>query len=170
MNALLAWSVPDRLRRPLKWVGYPAFALFCFVVSVWAILDVRDQVRYLIGLQRNLTWSRCLHVMVLKFVDLTEETKESRPPPELHEFTMLTRALEPNKTLDEVQAFANNEIVSLAKDLVAHGLAEYKPHMDGNVIEEIVRGWQNEKRAELLASIFREPKPWWHFGLGKSPS
>ncbi len=39
--------IPDRLVRPLKWAGYPAFAVVAFVVSLWATLP-RDRIKDLL--------------------------------------------------------------------------------------------------------------------------
>jgi hypothetical protein len=136
------------------------------VVSVYAILDVRDQVRTMVALQRNLLWAKLLRNMVWRFVDPTEETREFGISNEMHEFTMLVRALRPDKTLNEVQGYANNEVLTHARDLVARGLATWKPNMDENVILEMVRSWQNEKNTELIKSMFKA-KPWWKFGFGK---
>lgn len=135
-------------------------------MSVYGIFDVRKQVRMLVELQRNLIFAKILREMVWRFVEPTEDTRQFGISNEMHEFTMLVRALEPKKTLDEVQAYANNEVLTHAKTMVARGLATYKPDMDEQVIEEMVRSWQNEKNTELLKTMFVKPKPWWRLGFG----
>ena len=140
--------------------------IVAMLVTVYAILDVRDQVRVMVALQRNLLWAKLVREMVWRFVEPTEETREFGISNEMHEFTMLVRALEPKKTLDEVQAYANNEVLTHVKEMVARGLATWKPDMDENVILEMVRSWQNEKNTELIERMFRT-KPWWWFGFGE---
>jgi hypothetical protein len=131
------------------------------LAALYGIFDVREQIRTLIALERNMLWAKLLRHLVWRFVDPTEETQQFGTSNEMHEFTMLVRALEPNKTLTEVQDAANNEILQHAKELVARGRATWKPEMDEAVIIEMVNGWQNEKNAQVLKSMFPEPKPLW---------
>ena len=47
MSGLRNFRVPERFRRPLKWVGYPAFALAMFVISLYLTLPkqrIQEQV------------------------------------------------------------------------------------------------------------------------------
>jgi hypothetical protein len=138
--------------------------LIALALAVYGIRDVREQVRTLVTLEQNRTWARVLRESTFRFVELTEEAREAKGSDGMHEFTMLVRALEPKKTLEEVLAWANKESVAHAKDMVALGLATYKPNMDERVIEEMAANWQNEKRGKMLESIFPKPKPWWRFG------
>src|SRR6266478_7437561 len=85
-------------------------------IAIYGIRDVRNQVRRLIELETDLAYSRVLYKMVWRFVDPTEETARSRPEHDMQEFTMLVRALDPTETLDSVQEFANNELLSLAQE------------------------------------------------------
>jgi len=130
--------------------------LAALLVAVYGIRDVRDQVRLLVGLQRNLAFSKVLHKMVWRFVDPTKETEAQRGIAEMQQYTMLARMVEPDqdKTLDAVQEAASKEVLSLAETYVSHGLATWKPDMDENAIREIVKSWQGEKNAELLKSMF----------------
>src|SRR5229473_3528384 len=86
--------------------------LAALVVAIFGIRDVREQVRLLVGLQRNLAFSSVLHKMVWRFVDPTEETAEARMGmAEMQQYTMLARIAEPDKTLDSVQESANKEVL-----------------------------------------------------------
>jgi hypothetical protein len=129
--------------------------LAALVVAVYGIRDVREQVRLLVELERNLAFSRVLHEMVWRFVDPTKEVSEAQAGlGEMHQYTMLARVTEPDKTLDAVQEAASKEVLSLAETYVSHGLATWKPNMDENAIREIVKSWQGEKNAEVLKSMF----------------
>src|SRR4051794_34345573 len=47
MSGLRDFRVPDRFRRPLKWVGYPAFGFFMFFISLYLTLPkqrIQEQV------------------------------------------------------------------------------------------------------------------------------
>ena len=129
--------------------------LAALLVAVYGIRDVREQIRLLVGLQRNLAFSKVLHKMVWRFVDPTKEVSEARTSlAEMHQYTMLARVTEPDKTLDSVQEAASKEVLSLAETYVSHGLATWKPDMDENAIREIVKSWQGEKNSDLLKSMF----------------
>ncbi len=123
-------------------------------IAIYGIRDVREKVRRLIELESNLAFSRVLNKMVWRFVDPTEETARSRPEHDMHEFTMLVRALDPKETVDSAQEFANNELLSLAQDYVSHGVATWKPDMDENTIREMVKSWRSDKNSQLLKSMF----------------
>jgi hypothetical protein len=123
-------------------------------IAIYGIRDVRDQVRLLVGLQRNLAFSTLLNKMVWRFVDPTKDTSEERTVAEMQQYTMLARVLEPKKTLDSVQEAASKDVLSLAEVLVSRGHATWKPDMDESKIREIVKSWQSEKNAEALKSMF----------------
>jgi len=124
------------------------------IIAIFGIRDVRDQVRFLITLERNRAWSRILHSWVWRLVERTEELERFQLPSEMHEFTMLVRALEPSRTMDSVQEYANNEVLAFARDLVSRGLAKWRPDIDENSVEELLRRWQSEKNAAVLSGIF----------------
>ena len=123
-------------------------------IAFYGIRDVRDQVRLLIGLQRNLAFSVLLNKMVWRFVDPTKHTSEQTTIAEMQQYTMLARVLEPNKTLDSVQEAASKDVLFLAEMMVSRGHATWKPGMDENKIREIVKSWQGEKNSEALKSMF----------------
>ena len=129
-------------------------ALIALLAAVYGIRDVREQVRLLVGMQRNLVWAKLLHTAVWRFVDPTNDAAGYQTMQDMHQFTMLVRLLEPKETLDSVQATANNEILSLAVDFVSHGIATWKPDMDEDVIRQMAKEWQGEKNSKLLRSMF----------------
>jgi hypothetical protein len=131
-------------------------AVIALVVAVYGIRDVREHVRLLVGLERNLVWAKLLHTAVWRFVDPTPDAAGYKTMQDMHQFTMLVRRLEPKKTLDSVQALANNELLSLAVELVGHGIATWKPDMDEDVIRRMAKDWQKEKNSKLLESMFGE--------------
>ncbi len=123
-------------------------------IAIYGIRDVREQVRLLVGLQRNLAFSTLLNKMAWRFVDPTKDTSEERTVAEMQQYTMLARVLEPKKTLDSVQEAASKDVLWLAQELVSRGHATWKPDMDENKIREIVKSWQSEKNSEALQSMF----------------
>ena len=124
------------------------------VIAIFGIKDVRDRVRFLITLERNRAWSRILHSLTWRLVERTEDLERFQLPSEMHEFTMLVRAIEPSQTMDSVQEYANNEVLRFARDLVSRGLAKWRPDIDENSVEELLRGWQSEKNAAVLSGMF----------------
>jgi hypothetical protein len=123
-------------------------------IAIYGIRDVREQVRLLIGLQRNLAFSTLLNKMVWRFVEPTKDASQETTVAEMQQYTMLVGLLEPNKTLNSVQDAASKDVLSLAEVLVSRGHATWKPGMDENKIREIVKSWQNEKNSEALKSMF----------------
>jgi hypothetical protein len=129
--------------------------LAALFVAIYGIRDVRNQVRLLVELQRDLAFSRVLQRMVWRFVDPTKDASEAQAGlEEMQQFTMLARATEPDMTLDSVQESASKEVLSMAKEMVSRGLATWKPNMDEDAIREIVKSWQSEKNSELLKRMF----------------
>jgi hypothetical protein len=128
-------------------------ALIALLVAVYGIRDVREQVRLLVGLQRNLVWAKLLHTAVWRFVDPTADAPGYQTMQEMHQFTMLVRLLEPKETLDSAQTMAYNEMLSVAVDLVGNGIATWKPDMDENVIRQMAKDWQSEKNSKRVKSM-----------------
>ncbi len=91
------------------------------IIAIFGIKDVRDQVRFLITLERNRAWARILHGMVWRVVERTEDLERFQLSSEMHEFTMLVRALEPAQTFNSVQEYANKEVLALAREWQSGG-------------------------------------------------
>jgi hypothetical protein len=130
-------------------------ALIALLVAWYGIRDVREQVHFLVKLERNLAFSKVVHKMVWRFVEPTKDTSDARTAmAEMHQFTMLAQLAEPDKTLDAVQDFASKEVLALAEEFVSNGRATWKPDMDEDVIREMVKSWQGEKNSKLVKSMF----------------
>jgi hypothetical protein len=122
--------------------------------AIYGIRDVREQVRRLIRLERNLIWAKVLREEVWRLVDRTDEVRRAQSSSNVHEFAIIVRELNPKESLDSVQEYANHEIVGLAKEYVAHGLATWREDVDKDKVLEILKEWQNEKNAAKLQEIF----------------
>ncbi len=75
----------------------------------------------------------------------------------MHEFTLLVRAENPTFTLGDSQGYANNEVLSLAREMVNRGCAKWKQDIDEEGVLKLLRSWQNEKNATSLQTIFGMP-------------
>jgi len=131
-----------------------AVALIALLVATYGILDVRKQVRFLVTLERDRAYAKVLYGLVWRVVDPTEDTRRFLSSADMQEFATIVEALDPKWSFDSVLKYANNEILLLAKDLVDHGIAIWKPGIDENSVLEILIRWQNEKNASSLKRIF----------------
>jgi len=128
--------------------------LAALVVAFYGIRDVREQVKFLVTLERNRLFAKVIHSMVWRVVDRTSDVERFQTSSDMHEFTMLARALDPKQTLDSAQDYANKETLVLAQDMVSQGLAKWRDDIDENNVNEIVKEWQNDKNAAALRKIF----------------
>jgi hypothetical protein len=129
-------------------------ALVALFVAVYGIRDVREQVKYLVTLERNRLFAKVIHTMVWRVVERVGDADRFQSSSDMHEFTMLARALDPKQTLDSAQDYANKETLALAQDMVSHGLAKWRDDIDENSVGEIVKEWQKDKNAVALKKIF----------------
>jgi|SRR5579859_222952 len=127
--------------------------LIALVVATYGIRDVREQVKFLITLQRNVVFARELHVKALQLVDLDSDAQRFQSS-EMHGLSMLARALDSKQTLESVQEYTNKESLMLAQDMVKRGLAKWRNDIDENRVSEVLREWQNDKNAAVLRKIF----------------
>jgi hypothetical protein len=144
----------------IDWLGLAGLiaGLAALGVAVYGIQDVREQVRMLVTLERNRLFAKIIHTKVW---DVVERTSEARfqSSSDMHEFTMLARALESKQTLDSAQDYANKETLALAQDMVGQGIAKWRDDIDENSVSDIVKDWQNEKNAAALRKIFKNRSP-----------
>jgi hypothetical protein len=89
-------------------------ALIALLVAVYGIRDVREQVKYLVTLERNRLFAKVIHTMVWRVVERIGDAERFQSSSDMHEFTMLARALDPKQTLDSAQNYANKETLTLA--------------------------------------------------------
>jgi hypothetical protein len=127
--------------------------LIALFVAIYGIRDVREQVKFLVTLQRNLLFAKELQAKTLKLVELVGDARLFQSE-EMHGLSMLARAVDSKQTLEGVQEYTNNESLVLAEDLVSRGLAKWCEHIDGDRVKELLREWQNDKNAGVLRKIF----------------
>lgn len=113
----------------------------------------------MVTLERNRSYARLLHSMALRFVNRIEELESFSQSAEMHEFTMLVRALDPTQTMDSAQRYATFEAMSLARDMVGHGLAQWKEEFDEKSIMAELEKWQSEKNIAALRRMFGDNRP-----------
>ncbi len=123
-------------------------------VAVYGIRDVREQVKFLVTLERNRVFAKVIHSMVWRFVERVGDAERFQSSSDMQEFTMLARAVDPKQTLDSAQDYANKETLVLAKKMVSRGLAKWRDDVDENSVNEILKDWQNDKNAAALKKIF----------------
>jgi len=126
------------------------------IVAVYGIRDVRGQVKLLVEVQRNLTFTKVVHRMLWRLVDPTNKETQYEAMSDMQQFTMLARLADKKQTLDGAQGMATNEVLTLASELVALGMATWKPDIDEDAARTVVESWKNEKNSKLLKSMFGE--------------
>jgi hypothetical protein len=128
-------------------------ALVALGVAVFGIRDVREQVKFLVTLERNLVFAEELRIKSLQMVELVGGAERFQSS-EMHGLSMLARAVDSKQTLDSVQEFTNKESLMLAQEMVRRGLAKWREDMDESKVSEVLREWQNDKNAAVLRKIF----------------
>jgi hypothetical protein len=131
-------------------------ALIALGVAIYGVRDVREQVKFLVMLERNVVFSKELHFKALQFVELVDDAQllQSR---DMHGLSMLVRAIDSKQTLDSVQEYMTKESLSLAREMVSLGLAKWRGHIGENEVNEVLRNWQNDKNAAVLRKILDRP-------------
>jgi hypothetical protein len=128
--------------------------LIALVVAIYGIRDVREQVKCLVTLERNRLFAKIIHTIVWRVVERVGDAERFQSSSDMHEFTMLARALDPQQTLGSAQDYANKETLVLAQDMISHGLAKWRDDIDESTVGEILKEWQNNKNAAALETIF----------------
>jgi hypothetical protein len=118
---------------------------------------VREQVKYLVTLERNRLYARVIHKMTRRFLQPDEQNREAYLS-EMHEFTMLARALDSSQTVESAQEFASKESLASAEEMVRRGLGKWREDVDENRVNEVLKDWQNDKNAAVLRKIFGRPR------------
>jgi len=131
-------------------------ALFALLVAVYGIWDVREQVKSLVTLERNRVYARVTHKMSRRFLQrIGDDDDDGREASlsDMHEFTMLVRALDSKQTVESAQEFASKESLASAQEMVRRGLAKWRDDLDENNVNEVLREWQNDKNVAALRKI-----------------
>ena len=131
-------------------------ALIALLVAVYGIRDVREQVKFLVTLERNLVYAREIHIKALQMVELVNDAQRFQSS-EMHGLSMLARAVDSKQTLESVQEYTNKESLMLAQDMVRRGLAKWRDDFDESKVSEVLKKWQNDKNAAALRKIFGRP-------------
>jgi len=131
--------------------------LIALFVAIYGIRDVREQIKFLVTLERNRLFSNVIHTQALRLVKLDSDAERFQSN-EMHGLSMLARAVDPKQTLDSVQEFTNNESLTLAQEMVNRGLGKWRDDIDENNVSEVLREWRNDKNAARLRKIFGESR------------
>ena len=129
-------------------------------IAVYAVLDVRKQVKGLLVVERNLAYAKILNDMAWLFVDPTDKANSVEMAKELEEFCLLAQAITPERALSVHKETVEREALSLAKELVENGAATWKSDLDLEKVKQELHGWQTEKNAVRINKIFGKKK-WW---------
>jgi len=106
---------------------------------VYAIRDVREQVKRLINLERKRVFTRTRNDMVWLFVDPTELAHSAEIAKGLEEFAVISATLDPKQTAEFTGNVVNNEALVFADKLVDGGYAIWKPGWDMEKLAQTVR-------------------------------
>jgi len=135
------------------WIGVLSF----FVgtgVSIYAICDVRKEIKKLIRLERNRVYASVLNDIAWVFLAPTERAQSKEISRSLEEFHLLAKALEPKTTPEIAIRFVNHEAVVRADKLVKGGYAIWSPGWDMEKVKAELHRWQTVKNEVALTSIF----------------
>jgi len=124
------------------------------VIAIYAILDVRERVRQLILIERNIAFSKVVQDFAWLFLEPTGTGHTLEIVKGLSEFSMLAEALDAARTPSVSKTTVEHEALATAKDLVESGYAKWKDDWDMEAVEKALRDWQNEKNSVRLAKIF----------------
>jgi hypothetical protein len=122
-------------------------------ISLLAILDVRTQIKELIGLERKRVFTKIRNDMVWLFVNPTEHSHSSEIAKGLEEFALLSMALDKKQTPDLTNHAVNNEALLFADKLVKNGYATWKLGWDGDKLKQAMHDWQSAINANRLENI-----------------
>jgi hypothetical protein len=127
-------------------------------IAVYAILDVRKEVRQLILVQRNLAFTRIVQDFAWLFLEPTGTGHTREIAKGMGEFSLLAETFDATKPFAVSKATVENESLVTAQDLVEAGYATWKEDWDMESVKKALRDWQNEKNTARLASIFGQKK------------
>jgi enoyl-[acyl-carrier-protein] reductase (NADH) len=85
--------------------------LIALFAAIYGIRDVRQQAKVLVTLERNRVFAKVIHTMVWRVVERVVDT-DFQSSSDIHEFTMLARALDPKQTLASALNYANKETLA----------------------------------------------------------
>jgi hypothetical protein len=124
------------------------------VFSIIAINDARTQVRQLISVARGLAWKKVVTDLAWLFIDPTEKAYTTEITKGLEEFSVLSRALDPQKNPGDLKAAAEHQALELADELVRGGGATWKGNLNVEKAKQAIDDWRAAKNA---ARASRDP-------------
>ncbi len=113
------------------------------IIAVYAICDVRKQVKGLISLERKRVFTRIRNQMVWLFIDPTELAHTEEIAKGLEEFYLISATLDPKQTVEFTSNVVNNEALVFAEKSVSEGYATWKPGWDMEKLKQTVRDWKH---------------------------
>src|SRR5258708_15850268 len=102
-------------------------ALVGVAIGVWALLDVRAQVKRLISLERKLIYTRVRNDLVWQFVEPIGSIHSPEIAKGLEEFAVISQALNPEHTADLTKHAVENEALAFSKTLMHSASTHFKP-------------------------------------------
>jgi len=133
-------------------------------ISVWALLDVRAQVKELISVERQRVFTKVRNDMVWLFIDPTERSHTPEIAKGLEDFALLSRVLDPAATPELTNHAVNNLALLFADQLVTAGFATWKSGWDHDKLKHAMQAWQTAVNANRIENIFGKEKH--HKSLG----
>jgi len=128
------------------------------IVAVYAICDVREQVKGLVNLERNRVFTRTRNDMVWLFVNPTELAQSAEIAKGLEEFNLISATLDPKQTAELTNNVVNNEALAYAEKLVNGGYATWKPGWDMDKLKQTINDWNRPQMLSGGASLGRSTK------------
>jgi len=126
------------------------------VIAICAMLDVRNQVKKIIKIGRDLAYLRVKNDLVWEFIDPTESAYTVQIANSLHEFGFLAQALDPNQTADTIRGVVEKESLEFAEELVNNGRATWKKGLSLEKARGQITIWRAEKNVERAKRILDE--------------
>ena len=136
----------------IAWIAL-AVSLIGLGVSVFGVMDVREKVKGLIGLERKRAFTRIRNDMVWLFIDRTARAHTPDIAKGLEEFATLSVALYPDQTPDLTNDAINKEALAFANKLVENGFATWKPGFDLAKVQQVLHDWQKAINENRITNI-----------------
>jgi len=141
----------------MDWVGLAGVLVgFAAIsISVYAILDVRKQVRNLLEIERERTAIGLMNDMAWAlYLDPVEST--TYPPAVakgMISFGLLAHALNPSHTPETLVSAMEKESLALADEIVQKGQASWKHDLSHDAIQRELDQWRADKNAIRIRNL-----------------
>jgi hypothetical protein len=118
--------------------------------AIYAINDVRREVKKVIKLGRDLAYLRVKNDVAWEFIDPTDDAFTPKIGLGLNEFGLLAQALNPDWTDEHIKTSVENESLQFAEKLVENNIATWKKDCDAEKVRSVIKSWQAEKNIERV--------------------